>query len=121
MKCIICRENKDESEEHIIPEALGNKKLITKRVCEECNNKLGTNVDNYLTNHPIVKLIRTNEELYGKSGKDIKFFSGVEVDEETGLKYDMKSGKPILQPRIIAGSDGHIRIEAANVKAGFEH
>lgn len=121
MKCIICRENKDESEEHIIPEALGNKKLITKRVCEECNNKLGTNVDNYLTNHPIVKLIRTNEELYGKSGKDIKFFSGIEVDEETGLKYDMKSGKPILQPRIIAGSDGHIRVEAANVKAGFEH
>lgn len=121
MRCIICREERDESEEHIIPEALGNKKLITKRVCEECNNKLGTNVDNYLTNHPIVKLIRINENLFGKSGTDIKFFSGVEVDEETGLKYNMKSGKPILQPRMIAGSDGHIRIEAANVEAGLDH
>lgn len=121
MRCIICREEKDESEEHIIPEALGNKKLITNRVCEECNNKLGTNVDNYLTNHPIVKLIRKNENLLGKSEKDIKFFSGVEVDEETGLKYDMKSGKPILQPRMISGSDGHIRVEAANAKVGFDY
>jgi len=119
MRCIICREEKDESEEHIIPEALGNKKLITNRVCEECNNKLGTNVDNYLTNHPIVKLIR--KSLLGKSEKDIKFFSGVEVDEETGLKYDMKSGKPILQPRMISGSDGHIRVEAANAKVGFDY
>lgn len=121
MRCIICREEKDESEEHIIPEALGNKKLITKRVCEDCNNKLGTNVDSYLTNHPIVKLIRANEKLFGTNGKDIKFFSGVEVDEKTGLKYDMKSGKPILQPRKFFGSDGHIRVEAANAKAGFEY
>lgn len=121
LKCIICRQEKEKSDEHIIPEALGNKKLITQRVCEECNNKLGTNIDDYLTNHPIVKLIRTKEKLYGKSGKDIKFFSGVEVDEKTGLKYDMKSGKPILQPRIVAGKDGHIRVEAANAETGFEH
>lgn len=121
MKCIICREEKDESKEHIIPEALGNKKLITKRVCKECNNKLGTNIDDYLTNHPIVKLIRINENLLGKSGKDIKFFSGVEIDEETGLKYNMKNGKPILQPRMISGSDGHLRIEAASVKDGFDY
>lgn len=121
MKCIICREEKDESEEHIIPEALGNRKLITKRVCQECNNKLGTNVDNYLTNHPIVKLIRMNENLLGKNGKDIKFFSGVEIDKETGLKYNMKNGKPILQPRMTTGSDGHLRIEAANVKDGFDY
>lgn len=121
MKCIICREEKDESKEHIIPEALGNKELITKRVCKECNNKLGTNVDNYLTDHPIVKLIRMNKNLFGKSGKDIKFFSGVETDEETGLKYDMKTGKPILKPRKIIGSDGHLRIEAANTKDGFDN
>ena len=116
MKCIICRQEKEESDEHIIPEALGNKKLITRRVCKECNNKLGTKVDDYLMNHPIVKLVRTNEKLYGKSGKDIKFFSGFEIDEKTGLKYDMKSGKPILQPRIVSDNDGHIRIEAANVE-----
>ena len=79
MKCIICRQEKEESDEHIIPEALGNKKLITRRVCKECNNKLGTKVDDYLMNHPIVKLVRTNEKLYGKSGKDIKFFQGLRL------------------------------------------
>ena len=47
MKCIICKEEKNESDEHIIPEALGNKKLITKRVCKDCNNRLGYNVDDY--------------------------------------------------------------------------
>lgn len=121
MKCIICREEKDESEEHIIPEALGNKKLITKRVCKECNNKLGTNVDNYLTNHLIVKLIRKNEKLFGKSGKEIKICSGVETDEETGLEYYMKNGNPILKPRMISSSNGHLKIEAANVKDGFDY
>lgn len=121
MKCIICREEKDESEEHIIPEALGNKKLVTRRVCKECNNKLGTNVDDYLTNHPLVKLIRKNEKLFGKSGKEIKFFSGVEIDEETGLEYYMKNETPILKPRILSGSDGHLRIEAANVKDGLDY
>ena len=121
MICIICGEEKEESDEHIIPEALGNRKLITKRVCEECNNKLGTNVDNYLTNHPIVRLIRQNNNLLGKSGKDIKFFSAVEVDEKTGLKYDMKSGKPILQPRIVTENDGCTRIEAANAEEGFKY
>lgn len=39
---------KMESEKHIVPEALGNKKLITKRVCEKCNNRLGSNNDNLL-------------------------------------------------------------------------
>lgn len=121
LKCIICREEKNGSIEHIIPEALENKKLITKRVCKECNNKLGTNVDNYLTDHPIVKLIRENENLYGESGKKIKFFSAIETDEETGLKYNMKNGKAILQPRMIIESNQHLRIEAANIKEGFDY
>ena len=48
MRCIICNMEKDGSKEHIIPEAMGNSKLITYKVCEECNNRLGSKVDNYL-------------------------------------------------------------------------
>ena len=51
MRCIICDLEKDESKEHIIPEAMGNSKLITYKVCEECNNKLGSKVDKYLTDY----------------------------------------------------------------------
>lgn len=121
MICIVCHENKDESDEHIIPEALGNKKLITKRVCEDCNNKLGAKVDNYLTNHPLVKIMRSNENLHGKSGKVVKFFDGVEVDENTGLKYDMKSGTPKLLPRLTKDEEGHIQVEASTEEAGFNY
>ena len=69
MNCIICGYEKEESDEHIIPEALGNEKLITKRVCEYCNNRLGSNVDSYLTDHPLVKIIRINNGLKGKKRK----------------------------------------------------
>lgn len=54
MRCIICGLSKDASKEHIIPEALGNEKFITIKVCQECNNRLGTNVDNYLTDYIII-------------------------------------------------------------------
>lgn len=47
MRCVICDLEKDGSKEHIIPEAMGNSKLITYKVCEECNNKLGSKVDKY--------------------------------------------------------------------------
>lgn len=113
MKCIICKDEKKESEEHIVPEALGNKKLITKRVCEKCNNRLGSNVDEYLTNHPLVKILRINDNLLGKGGKEIKFFEGVETDINTGLKYSMKNNNPVLQPRIVEENYG-IRVEASN-------
>ena len=66
MKCIICKEERNESDEHIIPEALGNKKLITKRVCKDCNNRLGYNVDDYLVNHPLVKRENYISKLYVK-------------------------------------------------------
>ena len=58
MRCIICDSEKDGSKEHIIPEAMGNSKLITYKVCEECNNKLGSKVDKYLTDYIITKIIR---------------------------------------------------------------
>lgn len=120
MKCIICREEKPESEEHIIPEALGNRRLITKRVCKECNNKLGTNVDNYLTDHLIIRIIRKNEDLPGKSRQGIKIFSGVETNKETEREYIMKNDEPVLLPKMTHENDGHIRIEAENENDCFE-
>lgn len=121
MRCIICQNEKKESIEHIISEALGNKKLITMRVCEDCNNKLGSNVDNYLTDHPIVKIIRINYKLLGKKNKDIKFFNSIETDINTGQKYSMKNNKPMLQARTISSESGRFKIEAANLKEGMAH
>lgn len=120
MHCIICGEEKAESDEHIVPEALGNKKLITKRVCEHCNNQLGANVDYYLTDHPIVKIIRMEGDLTGKKGKDIKLFNGIEIDVNNGAMYSMKNNKPSLQPRLVQiGNNGQCSIEAKSLEEGI--
>lgn len=121
MRCIICQNDKEESVEHIIPEALGNEKLITMRVCERCNNKLGSNVDNYLTDHPLVKMIRMNNKLLGKKNNDIKFFDGVETDVNTGRKYSMKNNKPLLQARTISSENGGLKVEAVNFEDGMAY
>ncbi len=121
MKCIICGKEVKESIEHIIPEALGNEKLVTERVCKFCNNHLGANVDYYLTNHPLVKIIRINNDLTGKNGKDIKFFDGTEKDIHSGTMYSMKDGKPKILPRVIYDEAGKIRVEAASFEEGLAH
>ncbi len=121
MRCIICGKEERESLEHIIPEALGNEGLITKRVCESCNNRLGANVDYYLTDHPLVKIIRINNDMTGKKGKSVKFFDGIEKDIHSGTMYSMKNGKPKILPRIISDEEGKIRVEAANFKEGLTH
>ena len=50
--CMICKKKFDDvvlsSKEHIIPEALGNTKLVTCGVCKKCNNDLGSIIDSYL-------------------------------------------------------------------------
>lgn len=121
MKCIICGKEEKKSVEHIIPEALGNEKLITERVCESCNNRLGANVDYYLTNHPLVKIIRINNKLTGKKGKSIKFFDGIEKDINSGTMYSMKDGHPKIMPQIISDREGKIRVEAANFEEGLAY
>lgn len=120
MRCIICKEDKDESKEHIIPESLGNKTLITNRVCKECNSKLGSNVDDYFANHIIVKWIRKNKNIYGKNEKPIKFLSGMEIDINTGLKFKIKNGKGSLLPEMTV-INGLPAVQAENEKDGFDY
>lgn len=75
-KCIFCGRTEEEfvngniwTEEHIIPEALGNKTLKIYDVCKECNSGLGAYVDKYFVNHMLVEIIRQKLGLAGQSGK----------------------------------------------------
>lgn len=96
VQCIICGNERESSIEHIIPEALGNKKMTTKKVCEVCNNKLGTYVDNYLTDYILVKMERDNRGLVGNRDK-VNVFPAV-LEDTKGDKYDMTGEKPVFQP-----------------------
>lgn len=90
--CIICNEQKKPSIEHIIPEALGNKKLKTKMVCEECNNKLGEKIDYYLTDNFFCKLARKKYNFTGKKNKEINIFNSVMTDMK-GDRYDINENE----------------------------
>jgi hypothetical protein len=45
--CYICRQNKANTLEHIVPKSLGGKKKV-RILCHKCNNVSGGEVDNYL-------------------------------------------------------------------------
>jgi hypothetical protein len=71
--CIYCL-NKSapfNSEEHIIPEALGNEELILPRgyVCDRCNNGILSRLDNFLLDFEPISFLRVIYSPYTKAGK----------------------------------------------------
>jgi hypothetical protein len=66
--CIICREEKENfNDEHVIPDSIQGYYHIDK-VCTECNSKLGSTIDNTLTNHKFIEFQRHLLNIKGKSG-----------------------------------------------------
>ena len=118
MRCIICDSEKDGSKEHIIPEAMGNSKLITYKVCEECNNKLGSKVDKYLTDYIITKIIRKNLGFLGKDEKEIKIFPSILPDDK-GEEYLFREDIP-KKKALVEICNGILHIEAESLEEGLK-
>lgn len=118
MRCIICGLEKDASKEHIIPEAMGNKKFITYKVCESCNNKLGTNVDSYLTDYIVIKLIRKELGLLGKDEKEIKVFPS-SASDINGEKFVFRNDVPCKPPKVEL-KENILHIEAETIEEGIK-
>ena len=117
--CIICGEKFDgnvkPSKEHIIPKALGNGKLITYNVCEKCNNDLGGNVDNYLTDYILIKIIRKckvdeNTQVFDKRMTDDKGDTYLVKNDKLETMLDVNSDK----------ASGHITIKASTIEEGLK-
>lgn len=123
-KCIFCGkieaefdENNCWTEEHIIPEALGNESLKLFNVCKKCNSGLGTYVDSYFVNHMLLKIIRQDLGLKGQSsefpnafkeGKD-KDGHRIRVDESyhsTIVPYIEQHGNRI---RVVSSSKKEVK------------
>lgn len=89
--CIFCQRKEEDfekdnmfTEEHIVPFALGNRTLKTNDVCKKCNSGLGTNVDNYVLDNMIIKMLRQTYRLPGQSGRIPNPFSkGKDKDGNT--------------------------------------
>lgn len=110
MECIICRRNKDKSKfsiEHIIPESLGNSKLVLNTVCKECNDKLGSRVDSELVNLELFSYPRIKLDLKGKTGKLPKMFKRARLEDgrPVFVKYNKLTNKLDLKSPTIIDSE----------------
>lgn len=119
--CIICgnsfSDNVVPSKEHIIPEALGNKKLVTYSVCRTCNNNLGSNVDCYLTDFLFARIVRKANLC---KDKDLRIFDSIMTDDK-GNDYRITDDGPQIKPDVKIDKDiGHIHMEVATVEEGLK-
>jgi len=87
----------DFNEEHVIPEALGNKLLKIYDVCTKCNSLMGTKIDSELTNNVVSQMFRQINMILGKSGKiPNPFHSG--RDEDGRVVFIDENYQPYLPP-----------------------
>lgn len=95
IKCIICMEIKESSDEHVIPDALGGVYHIYN-VCKDCNSFLGQFVDCRLTNHKLSEFERFLRGIKGKSGSipnPFGKFGRLKSGESVKIEID-DQGKP---------------------------
>ena len=103
MKCIFCKTNSEKSKsiEHIIPESLGNNKVILPKgiVCDSCNNYFARKVEKDLLQTPFYKSLRSRYGIESKKGKiplDVAYLSNaseIEVELNRYLEPDDRTLK----------------------------
>lgn len=102
MNCIFCKKNSDDSksEEHIIPESLGSKRIILPKgfVCDKCNNYFSIKIEKPLLSHPSFQNIRGWYQIPSKKGK-MPTVKGILVGEDIDITMKLnKNGKLNIQP-----------------------
>jgi hypothetical protein len=106
MRCFFCLEEREPTEEHVFPDAIGGT-LTTDRVCKSCNDVLGAKVDVLLTEHPMILIKRAEFGMIDRAGRAIdpmrKMFGiGTLVNEpekRIQLVPDPNTGR--LQPKMM--------------------
>ena len=89
MRCIFCLKEREPSDEHVFPAAIGGA-LIIKSVCKPCNDFLGAKVDVLLTHHKAILLKRAEFGMGERSGKDIDPWARVFGDGSLASNPEVK-------------------------------
>ena len=82
MKCIICKNPKDEkdfNEEHVFPDSIGGEYKI-HNVCKDCNSHLGKTIDSKFIKSGVIRAINHNLKIENKKGKVVPAFPNIVVD-----------------------------------------
>lgn len=107
--CIMCREEKDLTEEHIIPDCIGGS-LKSKLLCKDCNSTIGRTIDGPFSNSVFVQLPRQSYQIRGKSGEVPNAFGvyGSTNHEGKGLNIRLdKQFQPYVKPIVTEHTTDH--------------
>jgi len=116
--CALCLEEKELTEEHVIPYVLGGR-YKWPGLCKSCNNKLGSDLDARFAQNAIVRLGRFFHKVKGRHGKLKSIFDGAEgtIGEFEIPFKGSKNGKPCMKPKVeVQFLDGN----QMRVRAGFD-
>lgn len=111
--CILCRNERELTEEHIVPDCIGGT-LKPKLLCKDCNSFLGSTIDGPFSNTVLVQLPRQSLQIPGKSGKVpnafTNFGSATHDGRELSIRLD-EQFKPYVKPVITEqGTDQGLEI-----------
>jgi hypothetical protein len=106
MWCIFCygkntiNEINPYTNEHCFPESIGGLPLKIL-VCQKCNNSLGSEIDKYLVDHPLIVLERSKHGLIEKPSLFNKLFIKPFIDNASGTKwkFDNNNGFSMVSPK----------------------
>lgn len=123
MRCIFCKADSASSRsvEHILPESIGNSKLVLPRgvVCDKCNNYFAKAVEKPFLEAEAVRHMRFHEGLPSKKGR-VPIIAGLlEPDVAVELVRDAKDGSLSVRvptehwPRIIERPEGRLLLPIA--------
>jgi len=97
MWCIFCQENKQPSEEHIIPENIGGS-VITYQVCKSCNSTLGSYADSELNKHRHIYDAYQKLQTKGKPELQFRFHKSTFIRSDgTKINVSNKSDSAKIQ------------------------
>lgn len=120
-ECIICRKSQKQfSDEHVIPDAIGGHYHI-HNVCKSCNSLLGSKVDSKLVNHKFMEFLRFNNKIKSKSNKLPNPLTGIHTNEENPeFKIQLRlNNNDNLSPYILPTKPNLINLDNNTVKITF--
>lgn len=102
MRCLFCKQQSEQShsEEHIIPESIGNTKYVLPPgvVCDQCNNYFARKVEGPLLSHPSMRNIRAWYQVPNKKGVSPSLYGFVAGTDIDIALHVTKDGKLDIQP-----------------------
>jgi hypothetical protein len=101
--CIICKQEKELTSEHIFPEFMGGG-LEVSNVCKCCNGRMGTGFEQRISSAFITKSHRFKHDIKGKSVTPFPF-SDTYIDEDTDIKFNMERNGTLKSRPVVSLTD----------------